>query len=231
MQNFIANYGYLAVFLLMMAEAACIPIPSELIMLLGGALAAGAVAGAHLNIVLVIICGIAGDVTGGFIAWAVGKYAGQAAIRRWGKYVFLREDDIARAERWFEKHGAPSVFFGRMVPVVRTFISLPAGLAGMRPLKFGVYTVAGCVPWTTALGIVGYFIGANWEKVAKAFNGPTYILAGIIAVLLVIAAIFFLRKRRAEQRAEAAKLADLADPAAVTTRIPVVDSARTDRRH
>jgi membrane protein DedA with SNARE-associated domain len=140
MQHFIATYGYLAVFILMVAESACIPVPSELIMPLGGALAAGAVAGHHLSLTLVIVAGVAGNVVGSYIAWAVGWYGGQAALRRWGGRFWLREHDIEVANRWFDRYGPRAVLIGRMLPVVRTFISLPAGIARMRPLRFGVYT-------------------------------------------------------------------------------------------
>src|SRR5713226_4317170 len=101
MQHFIATYGYAAVFLLMLAESACIPVPSELIMLLGGALAAGAVAGTHPNLVLIIVAGVLGNVVGSYVAWAVGRYWGQAAVRRWGPRVGIREHDIDRAISWF----------------------------------------------------------------------------------------------------------------------------------
>ncbi|HEX5116876.1 MAG TPA: DedA family protein [Pseudonocardiaceae bacterium] len=198
MQQFIAHFGYLAVFLLMVAESACIPIPSELIMLLGGALAGGAVAGVQLNLVAVILVGALGNVVGSFLAWAVGRYAGQAAWRRWGRYVLLTERDIDRAERWFDQHGSWSVLVGRVVPVVRTFISLPAGVAGMRPLRFGLYTAIGCLPWTAALGVVGYLVGGRWQALADDFHGPTYVIAAILAVLIVIGLVVFVRRRRAE---------------------------------
>src|SRR6202035_5719226 len=130
-QQFIVSYGYLAVFILMLAESACIPVPSELTMVFAGALAAGAVAGAHLNLILVIAAGVAGNVAGSYLAWGIGIYGGRAAWHRWGRYILLRDDDIDRAERWFGRHGTKAVFFGRLLPVVRTFISLPAGLARM----------------------------------------------------------------------------------------------------
>ena len=197
MQSFIANYGYLAIFLLMLLESACIPVPSELIMLFGGALAAGAVAGTHLNLTLVIVAGVAGNVAGSYLAYAVGRYGGQAALHRWGRRIYLREHDLDRATAWFTKYGPAAVGFGRCLPVIRTFISLPAGIAGMNAVRFGVYTVIGCIPWTAALGWAGYAVGSNWEKVANAFHGPTYIIAGIVAVALVIAVAMFLRNRRA----------------------------------
>ena len=195
MQQFIASYGYLAIFVLMMAESACIPVPSEVTMVFGGALAAGAVAGTHLNLILVIAAGVAGNVAGSYIAWGVGAYGGRAAWRRWGRYVLLRPSDIDRADRWFDRHGTKAVLFGRLLPVVRTFISLPAGIARMPPVRFGIYTLIGCIPWTAALAWAGYAVGANWQHVVSAFHGVTYALVAVI-VLLVVAAIVLLVRRR-----------------------------------
>ena len=199
MQTFIENYGYLAIFVLMLAESACIPIPSEVTMVFGGALAGGAVAGIHLNLALAVAAGVAGNVAGSYLAWAVGRWGGRPAWRRWGRYLLLREDDIDRAERWFDRHGPGAVFFGRLLPVIRTFISLPAGFAEMRPLRFGIYTTAGCIPWTLGLAYAGYFVGANWQSVVSAFHGPTYVLAAVIGVLIVIGVIILVRRRRREQ--------------------------------
>ena len=194
MQNFIAQYGYLAVFLLMLAESACIPVPSEVIMLFGGALAAGAVPGAHPSLVGIIVAGVLGNVAGSYIAWAVGRYAGQAAVRRWGRRVGIRDREVERADVWFERHGPAAVLVGRLIPVVRTFISLPAGFAAMPPVRFGVYTTLGCIPWTAALAIAGYELGANWQSVANGFHGPTYVIAGIVVV--AIAAVVIVQFRR-----------------------------------
>ena len=195
MQQFIASYGYLAIFVLMVAESACIPVPSEVTMVFGGALAAGAVPGAHLNLALVIAVGVAGNVVGSYIAWGVGAYGGRAAWRRWGRYVLLQPSDIDRADRWFDRHGTKAVLFGRLLPVVRTFISLPAGIARMPPVRFGIYTLIGCIPWTAALAWAGYAVGANWQHVVSAFHGVTYALVAVI-VLLVVAAIVLLVRRR-----------------------------------
>jgi len=197
-QQFIATYGYLAIFVLMLAESACIPVPSELIMTFGGALAAGAVPGTHLNLIGVILAGTAGNVAGSYIAWAVGRYGGQPALRRWRKRLRLREHDLDRAVAWFDRHGGKAVLFGRMLPVVRTFISLPAGIAGMPPVRFGVYTTLGCLPWTTALAVAGYAVGANWESIVTAFHGPSYIIAGIVLAAIVLAAWRYARRRQAE---------------------------------
>ena len=202
MQHFIATYGYLAVFVLMLAESACVPVPSELIMTFGGALAAGAVPGTRLNLIGVIAAGTAGNVAGSYLAWAVGRYGGQPALRRWGRRLRLREHDLDRAIAWFDRHGNKAVLIGRVLPVVRTFISLPAGIAGMPALRFGVYTTIGSIPWTAALAAAGYAVGKNWESVVNAFHGPTYIVAGVVAVAIVFAVWRYVRRRRAEDRGE-----------------------------
>jgi membrane protein DedA with SNARE-associated domain len=193
-QQFISNYGYLAIFVLMVAESACIPIPSELIMTFGGAIAAGAVPGTTLNLAGVIIAGAAGNVVGSYIAWAVGRYGGQAALRRWGRRLRIREHDLDRANQWFDRYGPRAVLIGRLLPVVRTFISLPAGIAGMDPLRFGIYTTIGCIPWTAALAGAGYAVGANWNTIVKDFKGPTYIIAAIVVIGLAVGIWRYLRR-------------------------------------
>lgn len=201
MQHFIATYGYLAVFVLMVAESACVPVPSELIMTLGGALAAGAVAGHHLSLPLVIVAGVAGNVMGSYLAWAVGRWGGPAALHRWGGKVWLREHDIEVAIRWFDRYGPRAVLIGRLLPVVRTFVSLPAGIAGMRPLRFGVYTTIGCLPWTGALAGAGYAVGTSWQRIPNAFHAVTYIIAAIVTIALAIGVWFIiLRARRARRQ-------------------------------
>jgi membrane protein DedA with SNARE-associated domain len=200
-QHLISQYGYLAVFVLMLAESACIPIPSEVTMMFGGALAAGAVAGARPALVGVFAAGVLGNVVGSYLAWAVGKYAGQAAIRRWGRRVGIREHEIDKSIVWFERHGPVAVLVGRVIPVIRTFISLPAGFAEMPAGTFGVYTALGVIPWTAGLAILGYAVGANWERVANYFHGPTYVIAGILVVGLVVVVV---RRRRAKAAADPA---------------------------
>lgn len=197
MQHFIATYGYAAIFLLMMAESACIPIPSEVIMTFGGALAAGAVPGTSLNLVAVIIAGVAGNVAGSYIAWAAGRYGGQPGLRRWGRRLRVSDHDLDRANRWFARYGSRAVLIGRVLPVVRTFISLPAGIAGMEPVRFGIYTTIGCIPWTAALAYAGYVVGANWQSIVDGFRGPTYIIAAVVVIALTISAWRYARRHKA----------------------------------
>ena len=198
MQHLIATYGYVAVFLLMVAESACIPVPSELIMTFGGALAAGAVPGTTLNLVAVIAAGVAGNVVGSYIAWAAGRYGGQPALQRWGRRLWLRGHDLDRASRWFARYGRRAVLIGRVLPVVRTFISLPAGIAGMDPVRFGIYTTIGCIPWTAALAYAGYAVRTNWQSIVNGFRGPTYIIAAVVVIGLAVAVWRYARRHRAE---------------------------------
>jgi membrane protein DedA with SNARE-associated domain len=150
-----------------------------------------------------LIAGVAGNVAGSYIAWAIGRYGGQAALQRWGRRVKIRQHDLERANNWFDRYGAQAVLIGRLLPVVRTFISLPAGIAGMKPVRFGVYTTIGCIPWTAALAYAGYAVGGHWHSIVDAFKGPTYIIAGIVAIVLVIGAWRYLRTRRTDIAASA----------------------------
>jgi len=198
----ILQYGLLAVFVLMTLESACIPIPSEITMLFGGALAnAGFVAsigqeGRHLNFVAVGLAGTVGNLVGSWIAWGIGWRGGRPLIERWGCYVFLRKHELDRAEVWFQRHGEAAVFISRLLPVIRTFISLPAGIAEMRFLRFSVYTFLGCLPWTFALAALGYALGSQWHVVDR-FLRPVSI---VIAVLVAAAAGWWLWRRWQEQR-------------------------------
>lgn len=195
MQQFIANFGYAAIALLMIAESACIPVPSEVTMLLAGAMAGGAVAGTHLNLGLVIVAGTLGNLVGSYLAWAVGRYAGRAAVLRWGRRLRISPAHLARADEWFARHGPVAVFAGRLLPVIRTFISLPAGVVTMAGVRFGIYTVLGCLPWTAALAATGYVVGARWRTIADGFRGPTYLIAGAVVVAVLAVGVAAWRRR------------------------------------
>ncbi|MFN2607261.1 MAG: DedA family protein [Acidimicrobiales bacterium] len=209
MQQFILNNGYLAVFLLMVAESACIPVPSEVTMLFGGALAnatfvAGLAAGhTHLNFVVVALLGTLGNLVGSWIAYGVGYRGGRPLLDRWTarapgtepllwRLLRLRPDHVERADRWFADHGEAAVFVSRLLPVVRTFISLPAGVARMRFDRFSAYTLAGCLPWTFALAAAGYGLGSQWHTVDHWLR-PLSIL---VALVLVAAAVWWVVRQR-----------------------------------
>jgi len=200
MEHFIqsfADHGYLAVFVLMTLESALIPIPSEVTMLFAGYLASPAQhPGPDLNVVAVIALGTAGNLVGSWIAYVVGRAVGRRPLDRYGKYVLIRSHDVDKAEAWWSRHGQGAVFFGRMLPVVRTFISLPAGIAEMPAGRFTVYTVAGCLPWVAALTATGYAVGRNTRTIVRSFNVASIL---IVIVLVAIAVAFLVRRRRASR--------------------------------
>lgn len=202
----VGKYGYLGVFVLMVLESACIPVPSEAVMLFGGALAGGVVVAGvhlHLNVVLVALAGAAGNLVGSLVAYGVGRAGGRRLIDRWGRYVLLRPAEIDRAERFFARHGQPAVLVGRVMPVVRTFISLPAGVAEMPLWPFASLTLAGSLPWTFALAIAGDALAANWQGVSHAFT-PVSVVIGV----LIVAATAWWVARRLRHRPSVPVLAE-----------------------
>ena len=192
-----AEHGYLAVFVLMLLESACIPIPSEVTMLFGGFLASpeNTTNAVQLNFLAVALAGVAGNLVGSWIAYGAGRALGRGPFDRYGKYVGIRSHDIDKAERWWGKHGTKTVFFSRMLPVIRTFISLPAGIEKMPLGRFTVYTTVGCVPWVFALTGLGYALGQSWDKIL----GPFKVVSYTIVALIVVAVIAYLIRRRRTQ--------------------------------
>ncbi|WP_052604104.1 DedA family protein [Acidithrix ferrooxidans] len=189
MENFISSSGILAIFLLMTAESALIPIPSEVIMPFAGALAGLG----KLNIVMVILAGTFGNLIGSYIAWIIGRTGGRALVLRAGRYVRIKEEDLHKAERWFARRGDSAVLIGRILPVVRTFISLPAGAAEMPPVRFGLFTFIGALPWCAALAGLGYGVGSNWTQFSSYVKYAGYLIA---VILVVIIARFFIARFR-----------------------------------
>jgi membrane protein DedA with SNARE-associated domain len=202
--NEIVRYGYLAIFLLMLLESACIPIPSEVTMLFGGALAsAGFVAsGQELDLVWVVIAGTAGNVTGSSLAYWAGAVGGRPLVDRFGRYLLVRPHEVDRAHAWFERHGDGTVFFSRLLPVVRTFISVPAGVARMNVMKFTLYTVLGCLPWTFALAWIGYSLGDNWDAAEKVIRPVSWAIVAVI----IFGGVWWVVRRWRQVREEYAAL-------------------------
>ncbi len=188
----IGPYGVIAVFLLMALESACIPIPSEVIMLLGGF----QVAQGKMTLLEVTAAGVAGNMAGSWLAYAAGRYGGRSALERYGKYILLSSDKLDMADKWWARYGSPAVFFSRMLPVIRTFISLPAGIGRMPFARFSAYTLAGSIPWSLMLAFVGYKVGENWQSIYDKLHLLDYpVLAAV--VLAVFYAIWRRRRRQA----------------------------------
>jgi membrane protein DedA with SNARE-associated domain len=197
----IARYGYLAIFLLMVLESACVPIPSEVTMLFGGALVSAPFLAPEqqLGFAAVVAAGTAGNLVGSWLAYAAGYLGGRPLVDRWGRYLLIRPYEVDRAHDWFERHGELAVLGGRLLPVVRTFISLPAGVVRMGFARFTAYTVLGCLPWVLALAWLGYLLGERWETVERVL-GP---VAWAIAIALAAGGVWFVWHRiRAIRREE-----------------------------
>ncbi|KJS14878.1 MAG: hypothetical protein VR69_15445 [Peptococcaceae bacterium BRH_c4b] len=187
----INTLGHWGVFIGMTLESACIPLPSEVIMLFGGFLAAQGT----LNFWGVVWAGVLGNVVGSVIAFWIGANGGRPFLQKYGKYVLFNNEHLDKAERWFSRYGECAVFFGRILPVIRTFISLPAGIARMKFLKFLVFTLIGCIPWNIALTFFGLKLGQNWQSVEPYFRPISYAI--IFAIICGIVWFFYknIRKR------------------------------------
>ena len=189
LQGWVGTYGLIAILLLMTVQCVGVPFPSEVIMPVAGYLASTG----SLNLVAVIAVGIAGNVIGSLIAYGLAAWLGEPVLLGPGRYIGIRRDHVEIADRWFRRHGTGAVFWGRFLPVIRTYISFPAGLARIRLDTFTVMTFLGTLPWTAALAIAGYEGGKNWNRVA----GPIGIAGLVLAVVLVLVVIgWFVRGRR-----------------------------------
>ena len=183
--NLIGDHGIPAVFFLMVLESACLPVPSEVIMLFAGYL----VSIHSMSLVGAVAAGVAGNIVGSWIAWAVGMSGGRVLLERHGRYVHITPERLDMADRWFERRGERIVLIARCLPIIRTFISLPAGVARMPFWRFTIYTALGCVPWVLALTLVGVQVGSHWDTWHKRFEFLDYaIVAAIVAgvVYLVV---------------------------------------------
>jgi membrane protein DedA with SNARE-associated domain len=187
--EFIGSAGVAAVFVLMTLESACIPIPSEAIMLFAGF----SVSNGEMTLFGVVAAGVLGNLVGSWIAYAVGYY-GRLDLLEKNKLIHVNPKHLSWADDWFSRYGAATVFFSRMLPVVRTFISLPAGVARMPFWRFTVYTVAGSIPWVLTLALVGQSVGDNWEQWRHRLG---YLDYAVVAAIVLGVAYLIVRRRRA----------------------------------
>jgi membrane protein DedA with SNARE-associated domain len=186
--EFIGATGLPAVFVLMIFESACIPIPSEAIMLFAGF----AVSKGELTLVGIIAAGVLGNLVGSWIAYAVGYY-GRLDLLENNRLIHVSPRQLRRADEWFERYGSATVFFSRMLPLVRTFVSLPAGVARMPFWRFSFLTFLGCIPWVTALALIGKGVGSNWESWRHNLG---YLDYAIVALVVVGIVYLIVRRRR-----------------------------------
>jgi membrane protein DedA with SNARE-associated domain len=191
--NVVGDLGLAGVFVLMLLESACIPIPSEATMLFAGF----NVSEGHYSLLVVTLVGSVANLVGSWVAYGVGWYGRVDILEKHGRKLHIKPSHLAMADRWFERHGDATVFFTRMLPIVRTFISLPAGVARMPFWRFTVLTFLGCLPWVFALAFIGQQVGANWEDWKDSLHYVDYAVA---AAIVVGVALLILRNRRDRKR-------------------------------
>jgi membrane protein DedA with SNARE-associated domain len=193
--NVVGDLGLAGVFVLMLLESACIPVPSEATMLFAGF----NVDKGEYSLFAAVAVGVVANLIGSWIAYAVGYYGRVEWLEKHGRKLHIKPEHLAWADRWFERWGAPTVFFTRMLPIIRTFISLPAGVARMPFWRFTVLTLLGCIPWVFMLTFIGKQAGANWEDWKNSLHYVDYAVAALIAIGAVW---LYVRARR--RRADAA---------------------------
>jgi membrane protein DedA with SNARE-associated domain len=183
--HFVRSAGLPGIFALMAIGSACIPIPSEVVMLFAGFAVAdrtGSGAHHHLTMVGIVLAGLIGTMVGSWVAYAVGRGGRLELLERHGGKVHMGPAQIERAERWFDRYGQPIVLFGRLVPLVRAFVSLPAGVARMPFWRFSLLTLIGSIPWVLGLAIAGHALGSDWTSVRKGFEYVDYLLLALIVL-------------------------------------------------
>jgi len=186
--DFISSTGLPAVFVLMALESTCLPVPSEAIMLFAGS----SVAAGDLTMVGIVTAGVLGNLVGSWAAYAVGYY-GRLDLLEKNRLIHVSPKHLKWADDWFERYGDATVFFSRMLPIIRTFISLPAGIAKMPFWRFTVLTLLGCIPWVLMLGLIGESVGKNWEQWREHLHYLDYI---VVVAAIGLAAYLVIRRRR-----------------------------------
>ncbi len=185
----VGSLGLAGIFLLMLLESACIPIPSEATMLFAGF----NVATGHYSLLAITVAGVLGNLVGSWLAYGVGYYGRLELLEKHGRFLHISPRQLQRADRWFAGHGSVTVLTTRVMPLVRTFISLPAGAARMPFSRFTALTVIGCVPWVFVLGWVGFLTKNNWRDVK---DGLAYVDYAVVAAVVIGIIYLVIRRRR-----------------------------------
>ncbi len=206
MTSFLVSHAIYAVILFGVLEAMCVPISSELTFLLAGAIASGGVGGAgvhqHPSLAVVIVLGTVAELVGSSIAYGVGRAGGTPAVRRWGKYLLVTEADMARAERFLVGRGVWAVPVARMLPFVRTFGGIMAGVVDVPPLRFSVLNFIGTLTYVIVLSSIGYSLGGEWAKINHDLTDAGYVLAAVVVLAIVGFVLYRLREYRREAAGE-----------------------------
>lgn len=198
MESFLSSAGYAALILFAVLEAACIPISSEVTFGFAGVLAYQG----HLNLALVIVIGTIAEMVGSYASYFVGRKGGRPLVDRLGRYVLITRSDVDRAERFMTGRGVWAVPVGRMLPFIRAFTSIVAGLVDIPPARFGVLSLTGTVVYATALSLIGYGAGSVWNSVDHGLSVAGYILAAVVVIAIVAFVLYRYREFRREQTEE-----------------------------
>jgi membrane protein DedA with SNARE-associated domain len=194
--DLVANMGYTGIVVMMFLESSFFPFPSEVAMIPAGYLASKG----EMNIFAAIACGVAGSLLGSLFNYYLAVTLGRKALLRYGRYVFFTEETLKKVENYFKAHGHISTFSGRLIPVVRQYISLPAGLARMRIASFAFWTALGASIWVVVLTLLGYFIGENEEALKPYLNGAIASALTFIAILAISYLAWHKRRKKNERK-------------------------------
>jgi membrane protein DedA with SNARE-associated domain len=232
MESFLTSAGYAALILFGFLEAACIPISSEVTFGFAGVLAYQG----HLNLVLVIIIGSLAELAGSYASYAVGRLGGKPLVARLGRYVLVTQGDVDRAERFLAGRGAWAVPVGRMLPFIRAFTSIVAGLVRIPAARFGVLSLIGTVIYATVLSVIGYEVGHAWGSINHGLSVATYILVAIVVIAIVAFVVYRLRQFRREARegrepGAAGEPRDGGPAPAASAPAPATEAPRRSGRH
>jgi len=201
------TFGYLGIVLAMAIESCCIPLPSEIVMPLAGVyiVAAAGPSGFWASLIGVALAGAIGCLIGSMVAFGIGYAGGRPLLLKYGRYVLISQADSDRADRWFARFGPSVAFFSRLLPVVRTYISLPAGIYRMNFFKFCLYTVLGSFPWCLVLAFAGYKLGNQFEQLGTLFHGADIVIGVVLVVLMALYVYRHIKHDRAARAALAAR--------------------------
>lgn len=207
------NLGFVGIVIAMAIESCCIPLPSEIVMPLAGVYIVGAASTSNpwLALVGVAVAGAVGCLIGSIVAYGIGRAGGRPLLLKYGRFVLISQADSDRADRWFARFGPSVAFFSRLLPVVRTYISLPAGIYRMNFLKFCIYTVLGSLPWCFVLAFAGYKLKDQYEKLGTYFHGADIVIGVVLVVLVALYVYRHIKHDRAARAALAARQAQAAN--------------------
>ncbi len=221
MTSFLTDAGYWALIVFAFVQACCIPISSEITFGFAGVLAYQG----HLSLPLVIIIGAAAELAGSSTAYGLGRLGGRNTVERYRRYLLMTRKDVQRVERFFDGRGAWSVAVARVIPLVRAFAGLVAGLMEVPALPFEIFNLIGTLAWAAALSLIGYELGSDWTSASKNFSHASDVLAAVVVLMLVVLVVHKALQVRRESRAEAAGAAGAAGLAGAAGRPGPLDDA------